>query len=589
MSYQSTTIQKCINAINEDRYVMPAIQREFVWKPEQIEQLFDSLMQGFPINSFLFWQIDSKNINDYQFYKFIQNYHEKDATHNIRFENKSQNQLIAVLDGQQRLTSLYIGLVGSYAEKVPYKRKDNDDAYPIKRLYFNLLSGEQKEHSADEKFEFKFLPLEEKIFFAEEKGIRKIWYKVADILDVENGGTISIITSLIFEYALQKAETELISRNLQNFWNVIHQSSAINFHLEESNQLDKVLQIFIRVNSGGTKLSYSDLLMSIATSDWKGKDAREEIFGVVDEINKHDFNISKDFVLKTCLILSDFEDITFNIKNFNKANMQIIENNWEKIKESIKIAFTTLKHFGLNDETVPSYNAIIPVIYYIYKRGNPKNFHTVTEFSKDRELIFNWLVRTSLKQTFSAHPDNLLKAIRDLIKETQPTVFPLEAIIEKLKKDYPNKSISFENDSDFDFIRDLKYGKPATYFALALLGKGKIPTHIYHQDHVFPQFQFNASNLNKLNLTNEDRARYEEKKNTLGNIQLLQGNENQSKSDRDFKVWLEETYKNETERNAFLLSQQMPIEHSLEFVDFLSFVTQRENKIIEAFKQKIAI
>ena len=106
---------------------------------------------------------------------------------------------------------------------------------------------------------------------------------------------------------------------------------------------------------------------------------------------------------------------------------------------------------------------------------------------------------------------------------------------------------------------------------------------------MFPQFQFNASNLNKLNLTSEDRARYEEKKNTLGNIQLLQGNENQSKSDREFKAWLEETYKNETERNAFLLSQQMPIEHSLEFVDFLSFVTQREDKIIEAFKQKIAI
>ena len=584
MNFLNKTIKECMDDISQNKFVMPAIQREFVWKPEQIEQLFDSLMQGFPINSFLFWEINAENSDKFQFYKFIKNYHEKDATHNIRYERETNNQLTAVLDGQQRLTSLYIGLNGSYAEKIPYKRKDSQDAYPIKELYFNLLSGKGEDTSIDQKFDFRFMSEEEVT-----KSDLKL-FRVKDIMPLEKSSQASKIAFKYFDSKLLDSnEFELAQDNLTNLWHIVHQEKAINFHLERSDSLDKVLQIFIRVNSGGTKLSYSDLLMSIATSDWKGKDAREEIFGVVDEINKHDFNISKDFVLKTCLILSDFEDITFNIKNFNKANMQTIENNWEKIKESIKTAFTTLKHFGLNDETVPSYNAIIPVIYYIYKRGNPRNFHTVTEFSKDRELIFNWLVRTSLKQTFSAHPDNVLKAIRNLIKDTQPTVFPLEAIIEKLKKDYPNKSISFENDSDFDFIRDLKYGKPATYFALALLGKGKIPTHIYHQDHVFPQFHFNASNLNKLNLTSEDRARYEEKKNTLGNIQLLQGNENQSKSDREFKAWLEETYKNETERNAFLLSQQMPIEHSLEFVDFLSFVTQRENKIIEAFKQKIAI
>ncbi len=584
MNFLNKTIKECMDDISQNKFVMPAIQREFVWKPEQIEQLFDSLMQGFPINSFLFWEINAENSDKFQFYKFIKNYHEKDATHNIRYERETNNQLTAVLDGQQRLTSLYIGLNGSYAEKIPYKRKDSQDAYPPTAPSFNLLSGKGEDTSIDQKFDFRFMSEEEVT-----KSDLKL-FRVKDIMPLEKSSQASKIAFKYFDSKLLDSnEFELAQDNLTNLWHIVHQEKAINFHLERSDSLDKVLQIFIRVNSGGTKLSYSDLLMSIATSDWKGKDAREEIFGVVDEINKHDFNISKDFVLKTCLILSDFEDITFNIKNFNKANMQTIENNWEKIKESIKTAFTTLKHFGLNDETVPSYNAIIPVIYYIYKRGNPRNFHTVTEFSKDRELIFNWLVRTSLKQTFSAHPDNLLKAIRNLIKDTQPTVFPLEAIIEKLKKDYPNKSISFENDSDFDFIRDLKYGKPATYFALALLGKGKIPTHIYHQDHVFPQFHFNASNLNKLNLTSEDRARYEEKKNTLGNIQLLQGNENQSKSDREFKAWLEETYKNETERNAFLLSQQMPIEHSLEFVDFLSFVTQRENKIIEAFKQKIAI
>ena len=154
MNFLNKTIKECMDDISQNKFVMPAIQREFVWKPEQIEQLFDSLMQGFPINSFLFWEINAENSDKFQFYKFIKNYHEKDATHNIRYERETNNQLTAVLDGQQRLTSLYIGLNGSYAEKIPYKRKDSQDAYPIKELYFNLLSGKGEDTSIDHKFDF---------------------------------------------------------------------------------------------------------------------------------------------------------------------------------------------------------------------------------------------------------------------------------------------------------------------------------------------------------------------------------------------------------------------------------------------------
>ncbi|MGC3725376.1 DUF262 domain-containing protein, partial [Enterococcus faecalis] len=54
-----------------NEYVLPALQREFVWKPEQIERLFDSIMKGNPIGSFLFWNVQNENINKYEFYNIL--------------------------------------------------------------------------------------------------------------------------------------------------------------------------------------------------------------------------------------------------------------------------------------------------------------------------------------------------------------------------------------------------------------------------------------------------------------------------------------------------------------------------------------
>jgi len=110
---------------------------------------------------------------------------------------------------------------------------------------------------------------------------------------------------------------------LSKLRNIIHQGT-ISFYLEESEELDKVLQIFIRVNSGGTKLSYSDLLLSIATAQWKEKDAREAIHDFVDEINVigDGFKFNKDLILKGCLVLSDLNHVRFKVDNFTKSNMK---------------------------------------------------------------------------------------------------------------------------------------------------------------------------------------------------------------------------------------------------------------------------
>ena len=70
-----------VGAHTQTNYVLPAIQREFVWKPEQIEKLFDSLMQGYPFGTFLFWKVDPSTSGKFKFYDFVLNYHQRDAAH----------------------------------------------------------------------------------------------------------------------------------------------------------------------------------------------------------------------------------------------------------------------------------------------------------------------------------------------------------------------------------------------------------------------------------------------------------------------------------------------------------------------------
>src|SRR5687768_10125387 len=107
MAFQTPlTISETLTRIQKHELVLPSIQREFVWSPVQISQLFDSLMQGYPIGSFLFWRVQKENVEGFKFYDFMLHYHARDHTHCNILELTADAPLTAVLDGQQRLTAL---------------------------------------------------------------------------------------------------------------------------------------------------------------------------------------------------------------------------------------------------------------------------------------------------------------------------------------------------------------------------------------------------------------------------------------------------------------------------------------------------
>ncbi|RVY24994.1 DUF262 domain-containing protein [Helicobacter pylori] len=120
-------IKEVVDELNV-RYFLPDIQREYVWlknaDEKKIEQLFDSILRGYPIGSFLFWKLQRKDIAtsneqdnnklNFQLYQFIGNYDaRKPHNEKIHVEQIRRDDLSIVLDGQQRLISLYIGLKGN--------------------------------------------------------------------------------------------------------------------------------------------------------------------------------------------------------------------------------------------------------------------------------------------------------------------------------------------------------------------------------------------------------------------------------------------------------------------------------------------
>ena len=180
------TIERTLDQIHRHDLVLPAIQREFVWHPEQIGRLFDSLMQGYPFGTFLYWQVDAENSGKFKFYDFVLDYHERDTPHCPQLGPLPDKQLTAVLDGQQRLTALNIGLRGSMAWKRPRLWWNNPDAFPKRRLYLDLLWQPDEDDDDASQYRFEFLTE------AEIEGATEgtCWFPVPDILRMKNAGPL---------------------------------------------------------------------------------------------------------------------------------------------------------------------------------------------------------------------------------------------------------------------------------------------------------------------------------------------------------------------------------------------------------------
>jgi uncharacterized protein with ParB-like and HNH nuclease domain len=564
------TIHQAIDRVRKNEYLLPAFQREFVWSSAQIEKLFDSLMKGYPISSMLFWKVKGETKTDFRFYQFLKQYIQFHKTHNESTNTDQVNDFHAILDGQQRLTALFIGLCGSYAYK-EYRRAYaySEWSYPTRHLYLNI-SKTYSEEESDREFIFSFIDKaisKEKDLFSDNENNK--WFRVGRILSLHQDENYDL-DDFAEEQELDKESKKMLKR----LDKVVHTDLIINYYEEDDQKPDKAVNIFVRINSGGTYLSFSDILMSIAVANWKEKDARNEIYNLVDNIGSKGFNISKDYVLKAFLFLYH-KDVRSMITSFNNGFIEKIEENWEKIRNSILSLFDLAKSYGLTDYTLTSYNATLPILYYLYHRDIYEDFATKKCYETERESIRHWLFSILLRKTFGGQGDAVLTQARRAFTND------IDTELIKPFNDFPVKEINTEikklTDVGDDFIEELLLTQKDSRYSFPILAMlypdMDYKNNNFHQDHLHP-----ASTYNQLKQEHKDKFGWMVY-NSILNLQMLDSNENMSKNATPLDTWITEQTNNK-DKDRFIESHLIPkVDYSLGNFDI--FIVERKKILIE--------
>ncbi|WRF12181.1 DUF262 domain-containing protein [Helicobacter pylori] len=443
-----------------------------------------------------------------------------------------------------------MGLKGTRTLKKKNAKINNPNAYEEKRLYLNLKYQPNMDNPEDN-YQFEFHAK------TPENDEKHFWFKVGDILELESG---------VLNYANEHGLTDKDNANalglLEKLKDAFHTKQLISFFEETEKNLNKVLNIFIRVNSGGVKLSYSDLLMSILTASFSS-DIREKMNKLVDALKGKGFlNVGQDQVLKTCLLLIG-KDTTFELKNFNKNNIKEIEENWEKITESIYNAAKLLENFGYAGYLGSAY--ILSSLAYFYFLNSKMN-------ESDKEQALKFVRNAQITSYFTPSTDTKLSAIAHSIKEART----FEAFNHNLAK-HQTCPLKITNDAIEDMMSSSSHA--LVFPVLQILYPNlNCKTTTFHIDHIYPKSKFKKNK--KLN---KDFYKCE---NHLYNLQLLESQENSAKKDKDPESWLKEEYKdNQQDIEEYKKRNYIDPNLKLEWENIKEFREKREEAIIEKLKE----
>jgi uncharacterized protein with ParB-like and HNH nuclease domain len=551
MKNQKQTIRKIVgflnNADEEGGFWLPNIQRPFVWSEDQICRLFDSILREYPISTLLVW----KTTSGIRRRKFIENWKETLRLSDFYVPPDSKKKCL-ILDGQQRLQSLFIGLHGSFGGK---------------ELFFDILSGEVSEPD-DVKFRFKFLdPMKTAFPWVKFKDLIFTTKKQREILD----GLKDIAGHDLNEIELNKLDDhlDLVDRTFKMDEAVTYQEldSIDNPALYTE---DDVVEVFIRANSGGTKLGKSDLLFSLLSASWEVADEKME--DLLTSLNKHGFAFDRDFVLKTCLVLLN-QGARYEVQKFRKAGVrEEIEQKWNDIAQAIQdvLDFVRSKTYIQCDKAMPTYLVLIPLVYVRY--------HFADTWKKAKDLD-SYLLRCSLTGAFGGVPDNLLDAL--IRKLTELKGFSVDESFGVIRSQ--GRSLELTEDRFWK----MGYGSNTIHLLFNLWYRDFNHTPAYDNnlpqvDHIFPQ-----SALSKVKVENPQTGRmglmkyHEAERNQLANCMLLSREENGAggKSDRLPEDWFAE------KDQSYLDKHSIPADPDLWKIDrFEDFIRARQTLIRERFK-----
>jgi len=527
---------------------LPNIQREFVWEEEQIERLFDSIMRQYPLSSMLIW----KTRDEIKHRAFIQNYNDNkvDLKGHYQYDHARLKRL--VLDGQQRLQSLYLGLRGSIDEHT---------------LHFNILSGDAHP-TEDIRYQFEFKRPGEAVW---------PWIPIAELV-FNNRLPEEIIPKLLEKHDVDLSSSDRnrvtinISRARHEFSNesgLLYQELD-NTYEENGLTFEDVVEVFIRANSGGTKLSKSDLMFTLLTTEWGEADVEFEDF--LEDINDNRFDFQRDFLIKVSTTLLGY-GAKYDVEKLrDEAVRKDISEHWEKIAEALRFVKDEVvnKTYIRDGKAMISYNALIPLVYAYYRY--PESWGRAAFLPK-------YLVRVLLSGAFSGQPDGLIDRLIHAIDKDEG--FKLKSVFSVIQDYGRNLNVGEEKllyrcgygSGNIHLLFNLWYGRE--YKATSIKNSPQV-------DHIFAR-----SILKKQKVVNEETGRKVQKyskwdMDQLANCMLLPAHQN-GVGDKGAKA-LDEWLKDMSE--DFLELHCIPKKKSLwKPENFEAFIESRQELIVEKFRE----
>jgi hypothetical protein len=587
--YTPKTICELIQEIDEGRVVLPAMQRNFVWEEAKICSLFESIMRDYPIGTFLFWMIDEDLFKKYVFNTFIRDYDEEKGK--MQRGNKataSFSDYTAVLDGQQRITSLYMGIKGKYRTHIRGKNWERPDSYFDRYLCIDILFVP----NAEEEYHFEFQP-EGKIdcFTKRSDGKDEYWVKVSRVFNAEDASSIpDIIDEIpennnVFPLTSRKEARKILTA----LFIALKKTQNVNYYSAKTKSLTEVVDIFVRVNSGGQKLDSSDLMLSVATGEQGDIDIHVLIQEAVEEINNvpknvdEGFKVDKELLLTSGLLFTGADSLSLkNSENYTPNRMnEIFKKHWDSIIDALKTAVDYVEFLGFVGKKL-SRNSILPIAYYFYKNQilNNHKFSILDRAHCDRVFIRQWLLRAIINGMFSDGTGSTLLQIRRIIDKTTKNHFPLEDFLKTEIK----KPLKIEG-SQIEEILDIRYGD--TRIIPLFNELEHVASRQNDQvDHIWARGILSSKKaIKKLypSISDAEVEKYKAQLNRLANLQVLNSLENNEKSDKPFDEWFNAQFNDPEEKNNYCRTHFIPIDVPYGFDNFLSFLEKRENLL----KQKI--
>jgi hypothetical protein len=352
--------------------VLPEFQREFIWTKEQAKQLMVSLVKGYPVGSLLFWKTDHppelKNITELP---------------------EKFGMIQVILDGQQRLTTLYMLING---EIPPYYTEVHVRTNP-RELYYNLDSGEFQYYQASR---MRGNPL---------------WWRVVDCF---NSSKINV-----FEIAKQNATNDQqafeLAQKYMKHLNNLHNISNVDLPVQmvpSYAALNNAIDIFDRVNSQGAKLTDAELALTHITGKWS--EARRLMKAKIEAMSNKEFHFDLTFMTR---VLTGIVTKRALFHTIHDRHREELEQGWNKLKKILDFLVTILpgQAFIHSTADLNTTNVLVPIVVYLSLHDG--KFPT----EKTLKRAVQWLYYAQMWARYTAQTDQRLEHdVSLMVREESP-------------------------------------------------------------------------------------------------------------------------------------------------------------------------